>query len=95
MRGALLIGKGEKLREIAVLNVIRPKVGDKDEQTRICPSRVTKTRVMMTFASRHRQIATMKLEMGDNKQNEANTEKILEAGGPAFSVPLALLRMAR
>lgn len=95
MRGAPLIGKGEKLREIAVLNVIRPKVGDKDEQTRICPSRVTKTRVMMTFASRHRQIATMKLGMGDNKQNEANTEKILEAGGPAFSVPLALLRMAR
>ena len=90
MRGALLIGKGEKLREIAVLNVIRPKVGDKDEQTRICPSGVTKTRVMMTFASRHRQIATMKLGMGDNKQKEANTEKVLEAGGPAFSVPLAL-----
>ena len=77
-----------------MLNVIRPKAGDKDEQTRICPSGVTKTRVMMIFASRHRQIATMKLGMRDNKQKEANAEKILAAGGPAFSAPLALSRNA-
>jgi hypothetical protein len=71
------------------------KVGDKDEKTRIWHSGVTKTRVMMVFASRHRQIATMKLGMGDNKQKEANAEKILEAGGPAFSVPLAHSEHAR
>jgi hypothetical protein len=45
---------------------------------------------MMIFASRHRQIATMKLGMGHNKQKEAYAERILEAGGPAFSVLLAL-----
>ena len=78
-----------------MLNVIRPKIGDKDEKTRICPSGVTETRVMMIFAGRHRQIATMKLGMGDNKQKEADAEKILEAGGPAFSVPLALSEYAR
>jgi hypothetical protein len=72
--GALLIGKGEKLREIAVLNVIRPKVGDKDEQTRICPLGVTKTRVMMIFASRHRQIAAMKLEW-DTTNRKKRTPK--------------------
>jgi hypothetical protein len=44
---------------------------------------------MMIFGSRHRQIATMKLGMGNNKQKEAFAEKILEAGGPAFSVLLA------
>jgi hypothetical protein len=43
----------------------------------------------MIFASRHRQIATMKLGMEHNKQKEAFAEKILEAGGPAFSVLLA------
>jgi hypothetical protein len=78
-----------------VHNVIRSKVGDKDEQTRICPSGVTKARVMMIFASRHRQIATMKLRMGHNKQKEAYAEKVLEAGGPAFSVLLALPEDAR
>ena len=31
----------------------------------------------------------MKLGMGNNKQKEAFAEKILEAGGPAFSVLLA------
>jgi hypothetical protein len=48
-----------------------------------------KSRIMMIFGSRHRQIATMKLGMGNNKQKEAFAEKILEAGGPAFSVLLA------
>jgi hypothetical protein len=32
--------------------------------------------------------------MGHNKQKEANAEKILEAGGPAFSVLLALSGIA-
>lgn len=76
-------------------NVIRPKVGDKDEQTWICPSGITKARVLMIFASRHRQTATMNLRMGHNKQKEAYAEKVLEAGGPAFSVLLALPEDAR
>jgi hypothetical protein len=73
-----------KMGDLWGLNVIRPNIGDKDKQTWTRHSRVAKTRVMTIFARRHCQITTMKLGMGQNKQETSAGRKDPSGGRARF-----------